>query len=123
MKQPFSDEILSAYVDGELSAQERAEVEAWLESNSAAREKLDDFRRLSGLFASLARTEVPREFPTKVLQLAERRMLLPDVAGVTKSLRLRRWAFAIAAPVASAAVLVLMLQSHLRGPAAPPPPA
>ena len=34
MKQPHSEELLSAYIDGELSAQERAEVERWLERSA-----------------------------------------------------------------------------------------
>lgn len=115
MKEPISDDILSAYVDGELSAQERAEVERWLETSPAAREKLEDFRRLSGLFASLPRTEVPQEFPTKVLQLAERRMLLPETLGVSTLARsaatrgIRRWAFAVGAPIAAALLVTVYL--------------
>src|SRR5260221_6011492 len=77
MRERFSEEILSAYVDGELPPRERAEVEQWLEDSPEARQRLEGFRRLSTLFANLPRIEIPLEFPTRVLQLAERRMLLP----------------------------------------------
>src|SRR5262249_30690895 len=114
MKHPYSEEILSAYVDGELTDQERAEVEHWLESSPGARERLEDFRGLSRLFAGLPRTEVPQEFPTRVLQLAERRMLLPE-AG-TSSTRRRRWILGISGSLASAAVLLICLQLQFRDP-------
>lgn len=115
MNEQFSDEMLSAYVDGELSAQERAEVERWLAQDPEAREKLEDFRRLSKLFGGLPRTEVPHEFPTKVLQLAERRMLLPDAVAVptrpvAKGRRLRRWMFVLGAPLGAAAAILLIVE-------------
>jgi hypothetical protein len=114
MKHPYSEEILSAYVDGELTDQERAEVEHWLESSPGARERLEDFRGLSRLFATLPRTEVPEEFPAKVLQLAERRMLLPE-AGASSTKR-RRWILGISGSLASAAVLLICLQLQFRDP-------
>ncbi len=113
MKQPFSEEILSAYIDDELPAQERAAVERWIEESPEAREKLDGFRRLSGLFADLPRNEVPPEFPTNVLQLAERRMLLPEARPVQARQSLRRWALAGGSSIAAALVLGLMLQAYL----------
>jgi hypothetical protein len=113
MKQPFSEEILSAYIDDELPAQERAAVERWIEESPEAREKLDGFRRLSGLFADLPRNEVPPEFPTNVLQLAERRMLLPEVRPVQPRQSLRRWALAGGSSIAAALVLGLMLHAYL----------
>src|SRR5258708_614602 len=115
MKQPFSEEILSAYVDDELPAHERAAVERWLEESPEAREKLDGFRRLSRLFADLPRIEVPPEFPTNVLQLAERRMLLPEARPVSSRQNLRRWALAGGSSIAAALVLGLMLQAFLPG--------
>ena len=113
MKQPFSEEILSAYIDDELPAQERAAVERWLEESPEAREKLDGFRRLSGLFADLPRNEVPPEFPTNVLQLAERRMLLPEARPVQPRQSLRRWALAGGSSIAAALALGLTLHAYL----------
>src|SRR5262249_30057854 len=117
MKHPYSEEILSAYVDGELTDQERAEVEHWLESSPGARERLEDFRGLSRLFAGLPRTEVPQEVPTKVLQLAERRMLLPEATANSGRRRLRGWMIAVGAPLASAAALLICLKLQFRDPA------
>jgi hypothetical protein len=116
MKHPYSEEILSAYVDGELTDQERAQVEHWLESSPGARERLEDFRGLSRLFASLPRTEVPQEFPTKILQLAERRMLLPEAQP--SSTKRRRWILGAGASLmASAAGLLICLLLQFRDPA------
>src|SRR5262249_31294576 len=71
----------------------------------------------SRLFASLPRTEVPQEFPTKVLQLAERRMLLPE-AGVNSTKRRRLWILGAGASLtASAAVLLICLQLQSGDPA------
>src|SRR5262249_54050343 len=114
MKHPYSEEILSAYVDGELTDQERSEVEHWLESSPGARERLEDFRGLARLFPSLPRTEVPQEFPTKVLQLAEQRMLLPEATANSPGRRLRRWFIAGGASLVSAAMLVVWVQVHFR---------
>src|SRR5260370_790143 len=91
MSEPISEELLSAYVDGELPPQVRAAVERWVENSPEARQKLEDFRRLSRLFGDLSRTEVPREFPIEVMHLAERRMLLPEAAGSGRRKRLRGW--------------------------------
>ncbi len=119
MKEPISEELLSAYVDEELSADERATIEHWLAQSPEARAKVDDFRRLSAVFAELPRTEVPQEFPVKVLQLAERRMLLPEEAAVLPRRILRRWGVAIGVMAATAAGLLLILQATNRDPNLP----
>jgi anti-sigma factor RsiW len=110
MNEPFSEELLSAYVDGELSASERAEVERRLEQDPQARDVVDELRRLSQMFEGLSRSEVPHEFHTQVLQSAERRMLLPEPAPSPGKGRGRGSILAWAAPLAAAAVLVLTLQ-------------
>ena len=35
-----SDDRLVAYLDGEIEAQDRSEIEAWLDSDPSARERL-----------------------------------------------------------------------------------
>lgn len=112
--------MLSAYIDGELSAQERAAIDRWLEQSPDARRKLDDFRRLSSIFAGLPRTEVPQEFPVKVLQLAERRMLLPEAGVVSPRRTIHRWFIAVGVSAVAAAGLLLILQLAFR-PADMPP--
>ncbi len=120
MNEPISEEILSAYLDGELPPRERAEVEQWLEKSPEGRRSLEDFRRLSSLFAKLPRTEIPQEFPTKVLQLAERRMLLPETVAVSVRRRIHRRILAIGGAIASAAA-VLFVIVHFRDPGVPGP--
>ncbi|HLJ09973.1 MAG TPA: hypothetical protein VKU82_02230 [Planctomycetaceae bacterium] len=119
MKEPVSEEILSAFVDGELTPDERAEVERWLDHNPQARETVDAFRRISGLFETMARSEVPAEFPAEVLQRAERKMLLADAGSVSRKKRARGWLLALAAPIAAAAVLIFVVRPMVRGPGAP----
>ena len=121
MSEPFSEELLSAYLDGELSPQLRSAVERWVENSSAASQKLEEFRRLSRLFGELPRSEVPPEFSNEVLHLAERRMLLPEAGAARQSRRWRNWALALAAPAVIAATLLLMLKlSNRNDPAGRP---
>jgi negative regulator of sigma E activity len=69
------DEVLSAYLDGELTDTERDEVDAWLKSDPAAQRTLDELRAVRDLVVGLPRQTVGEDLATKVLQLAERRML------------------------------------------------
>jgi anti-sigma factor RsiW len=108
MSEPVSEELLSAYVDGELSPQLRAAVERWVENSPEARQKLEDFQRLSRLFGDLPRIEVPGEFSTEVLHLAERRMLLPEATAASGRKRFRRLALTLAASITAAALLLIL---------------
>lgn len=116
MKDQISEELLSAYFDGELSARERARVETWLQSHPEERQKLSDYRRLSRVFEALPRTEVPQEFPTEVLQLAERRMLLPDASVAPRRIPIRVWWLATPAVAAAALLLIFNLSNRQRDP-------
>ena len=53
MQHEFEDHLLSAYLDDELSADERALVEQRLAVDPVARELLEDLKRLRGLVATL----------------------------------------------------------------------
>ena len=53
MYHEFEDHMLSAYLDDELSADERALVEQRLEIDPTARELLEDLKRLRGLVSTL----------------------------------------------------------------------
>ena len=55
------DELLSAYLDGELAAEERAQVEARLAADPAARALLEELRSLSATVRSLPRTSAPQD--------------------------------------------------------------
>ena len=59
---PEQHELLSAYLDGEVSAAERAEVERLLASDAAARKALDDMRRISAMVGGLPRQKAPPGF-------------------------------------------------------------
>ncbi|MBI3865037.1 MAG: zf-HC2 domain-containing protein [Planctomycetia bacterium] len=114
MKDQITEELLSAYFDGELSAKEHAEVERWLQASPEARQKLADYRRLSRMFEGFPRAEVPQEFSTEVFQRAERRMLLPDGKPARRRSRIRVWW--VATPVAAAAMLLLAFNIANRDP-------
>lgn len=70
-----SDDLLSAYLDGELTAAERGDVERMLAENSDGRQTLEDFRALGGELRSLPRHKLDADFAHRVLRKAERQML------------------------------------------------
>src|ERR1700676_4487944 len=61
--QKHSDEALVAYLDGELDADERAHVEAWLDADPAVRDRVLALSESAGLlrnaFADLVGEPVP----------------------------------------------------------------
>jgi anti-sigma factor RsiW/anti-anti-sigma regulatory factor len=66
MPTPFSEELLSAYLDGELTPHERAEVERRLEESPSLREHLDELAEVSRQVRSLPRPEAPSELHVQV---------------------------------------------------------
>lgn len=75
MNKPLDDELLSAYLDGELVAPERAGVETWLTSDPAARRTLAELRAVREAVSALPHEQLGEDLTAKVLQLAEHRML------------------------------------------------
>ena len=78
------NELLSAYLDGELTAAEQADVERMLAANPAARQLLDELRALSTALQSLPQQKLGKDLSGQVLRVAERRMLTegePDEAA------------------------------------------
>jgi anti-sigma factor RsiW len=61
-------ELLSALVDGELSAEERAEAEAWLTRSAAARAAYDDLTRVKAALRGLPAVDPPLGFFDRVLR-------------------------------------------------------
>jgi len=82
-------ELLSAYLDGELSAGERAEVERLLAADPAVRRQFDELRELSEAVRSLPRQSLGGDFdmPGRVLREAARRKAAQP--AVERSLRER----------------------------------
>ena len=60
--QIYLDELLSAYLDGELSPSAREDLETRLEFDSGLRERLDEMRHMVDLLRSMPQEEVPRNF-------------------------------------------------------------
>ncbi|HPZ84708.1 MAG TPA: zf-HC2 domain-containing protein, partial [Thermogutta sp.] len=69
----LDNERLSAYLDGELSPQERQIVEKLLASDSAARQLVEELRAQRELIRQLPRFPIPRDLSRSVIALAEER--------------------------------------------------
>lgn len=96
---------LTAYLDGQLSPEERAEVEALLERDPEARKLLDELRRTSELVGSLPRATAPTGFNDRLIERLERQALLGDESfAPTSGRRVLSWARGIAAAASIALV-------------------
>lgn len=73
---PFDDELLSAYVDGELTGAQLAQVEQRLADDSQARQLVEELRALSQEVQALPRETLGEDLRTTIMQRAERAMLL-----------------------------------------------
>lgn len=106
------DELLSAYIDGELTAAERAAVESQLETDPAARELVAEMRSLSGTLKSLPREPLAEDLRSAVLaQIRDKTVVLPPVR-ISMARRLMWPALAIAA----ALMLMFVQGDHKREP-------
>jgi hypothetical protein len=75
------NELLSAYLDGELTAAEQAEMERMLAASPAARQLLDELRALSNTLQALPQEKLGEDLSPHVLRVAERRMLTEGEPG------------------------------------------
>ena len=69
----FSKELLSAYLDGEVTPEERAEVERRIEQSPDLREQLDEMAELSQAIQSLSRPPAPTSLQSNVLRMIQER--------------------------------------------------
>jgi hypothetical protein len=69
------NDLLSAYLDGELTAEEESQVERLLAASPEARQLLDELRALSSSLQALPPLAVGEDISEQVLRRAERRML------------------------------------------------
>jgi anti-sigma factor RsiW len=71
----FSDIELCAYLDGELGAERRVDLEAWLARQPEARTKLETWRRqvhmMRASFGRIAQEPLPRQMTAALLQQTE----------------------------------------------------
>jgi anti-sigma factor RsiW len=72
-------EMLSAYLDGELDAAQRAQVEGVLRDDESARRMLADLRRTSQAVAALPRHSAPASIAADIHAALERSALLGEV--------------------------------------------
>lgn len=102
---PDFDELLSAYLDGELSARERSRIERRLAEDPAARRSLEELRRTVDLVRALPRHGAPAALLEDLRVQLERADLLDadrdefDRGGVVRRGRGLRW-LAVAASLA-----------------------
>jgi negative regulator of sigma E activity len=128
MTREFSDELLSAFLDGELSEADRANVERHLAANPADRQLYDDLKALRGEVASLPRSPVSPDFADRVVRAAlaeaekqnEARGMVSKAPPVQRHFW-RRWkhgplyysaAAASAAALAACVLLVVLVGRH-----------
>ncbi len=81
MRDVWDNELLSAYVDGELTPQQQAQVERLLADDFAARQLVDELRAISGAVQSLPRYQLGEDLRDWVLREAQRRSPPRAVAG------------------------------------------
>jgi hypothetical protein len=117
MNSKIPDDLLSAFLDRELTAAEEAIVNNHLKSSPQVRQELQDYQRVSELLQGLPRLALPSEFASTVMQRAERETLIPlDPVSPPRGPQWRRpsrqaWIVtAVAAVAASVAVLVVVSQ-------------
>lgn len=67
LNRPIGDEVLSAYLDHELSSDERARVDRWLEEHEEARRQLQELTQLRDRLRALPRLPVDQDFTARVL--------------------------------------------------------
>lgn len=102
-------ERLSAYLDDEITPQERAEIDAWLASDPSARAELESLRGVSRAIGNLPRVTAGPELADRVISQFEREALLARQEA-PRSFPGKGWL----AGLAAAAVLMLAVTIALR---------
>lgn len=114
MDQTDISELLSAYLDGESTPAERAEVERLLESSPRWRTDLDHLARLSELIRGLPRESAPPDLAAAVQRRLAEKSFLQSVAAPKRSLR-REWLAALAGMAVTVAAMLIGIQVLERG--------
>ena len=78
MKNQPENELLSAYLDGELTAAEQSRVERLLAGDPAAKQLLDELRTLNAAVQSLPREGLGEDLSSRIFQIAEQRKMSGD---------------------------------------------
>lgn len=78
---PNIDELLSSYVDGELSARQHTEIRQLAEKNEQVKARMQSLQNLKSLIGALPRPEAPAEISDQVRSLLERRTLFGETSS------------------------------------------
>ena len=117
--QPFDDERVSAYLDGELTGSELAEFEAMLQQRSDYAQAVEQLRTMRQGIQGLPQQRLPADFADRVLRRAEREMLVGTASepSLTRppAWSRQRW-IAIGATVLAASLLVMFVARQTRAP-------
>jgi anti-sigma factor RsiW len=129
MTREFPDELLSAFLDDEVSPTERSQVEQHLAGSEADRQLLAELKSLRSDVASLPQVPVSADFADRVVRAAlteaERQAapMVPGAADPTSPAkrRPRSWMIggAIASAVALAACFLVVVQPWQKSPVTP----
>jgi hypothetical protein len=95
------DRLLSAYLDGELTAEETQAVETHLENSETARHTLDELRSLSNFLSQLQPESAPQALHNTLLNS-------PQPTPTTTRTQRRPWIAAAAAALTTVAALVML---------------
>jgi hypothetical protein len=108
---------LAAYIDGELSESERAEIDRYLASNPAHQKLIQELKAHKQYLACLPRESAPAEVLDHLQSHLERQALLENVENDANMLRINRWPQwgAIAATLVLAVGLGVLVFSVLPG--------
>lgn len=103
------DELLSAYLDREVTPDERAEVEARLDASPDSRAELDALAELSLCLRTLDLPQAPADFQASVMQALAGRKIASDVTPATSPRRKahREWMVSIIAVATTACALLV----------------
>lgn len=104
--------LLSRYVDGELSPEERSKVDEHISSCEGCRELLGLFRKNENLLAGALSTEAFGEAVIESVVRKIGREAVPENAGVMDGLRARPWLPMAAAALVAVGVFALLHLSH-----------
>lgn len=116
------DELLSAYLDGQLSEKERAQLEARLASDEVLQNELRALRRTVAMVRDLPRLPVPRNFILPQAIATAKRPVAPArfrTAGFAPWLKAAAALVGVFAVVTCASMLIYLAGGR---PAATPPP-
>jgi anti-sigma factor RsiW len=133
MNREFNDELLSAYLDGQLSAAESAAVESQLAASPQSRQLLDELRSISQQIRDLPGIQADANFTDRVVRAAiaakaqnnGQVQLAPAAANQTsnKARRGARLPVVLAGVAAVAAAVALLLWGPWLGGSGSPGPA